>query len=219
MRILTDVFLRKYQRAPGPRERSLAADARSKLWLSVGLTAFLVPAYIEYFCRMLGLPKGELPWKLYDMLRERNEAPDLKQRFQQLEHLPEGSFGREFWKYCHSHGVPLPGHPHALPVHSAVHDFVHLLSGYGISIWEEMLTTAFSLGFMFGPRTRNYDPAQYKSLVPVRLLAEALPIPQLRRAVERGSAMSVDLFGDWDPWKVMELPLEEVKRMYNIQPE
>jgi ubiquinone biosynthesis protein Coq4 len=219
MRIFTDTFLRKHERAPGPRERSLAEDARSKLWLSIGLPAFLVPAYVDYFRNLLGLPKAELTWRLYDMLRERSESPDLKQRFEQLAHLPRGTFGREFWEYCNAKGVPLPGHPRALPVHSSVHDFVHLLSGYGITIWGEMLTTAFSLGFMFGPQARNYDPSRYKSLVPVRLLAELLPIPQLRRAVERGSAMSVDLFGDWDPWQVMELPLEEVKRRYNIQPE
>lgn len=219
MRIFTDTFLRSYEPAPGPRERSLAEDVRSKLWVSFGLPAFLVPAYIDYFSKLLGLPSTELPWKIYDRLRERNEAEDLKQRFEQLMHLPRGTFGREFWEYCNAKGVPLPGHPRSLPVHSVVHDFVHLLSGYGISIREEMLTTAFSLGFMFSPNARNYDPARYKSLVPVRLLAELLPIPQLRRAVERGDAMRVDLFGDWDPWKVMELPLEDVKRMYNIQPE
>ncbi|ADO72710.1 hypothetical protein [Stigmatella aurantiaca] len=219
MRIVTDAFIHKAQPGAAVRERSLSDEARSKLWLAFGLQGFLAAAYIDYFGTLLRLPKGDWYWKLYDTLRERYEEPDLAQRFQRLATLPEGTFGHEFWKYCQERGIPMPGHPHALPVHSAVHDFVHLLSGYGVSIWEEMLTTTFSLGFMFNPKARNYDPARHKIVIPVRMLARLIPIPRLQRALDRGSAVTVDLFGDWDPWKVMEMPLEDVRRMYNIQAE
>ncbi|MFE8605411.1 hypothetical protein [Archangium violaceum] len=219
MRIVTDAFLHSAPPDVVDRERPMSAEARSKLWLALGLHGFLAAGYIDFFATTLRLPKGDWYWDLYDKLRERNEEPDLGERFSRLEHMPEGSFGREFYKYCQSHGISLPGHRRALPVHSTVHDFVHMLAGYNISIWEEMLTTAFSLGFMFNPQARNYNPARHKSVVPVRLLARLVPIPRLQRALDRGSSMTVDLFGDWDPWKVMELPLEDVRRMYNIQPE
>ncbi|OJH33927.1 hypothetical protein [Cystobacter ferrugineus] len=219
MRIVTDAFLPKRQTDMAARERSLADEARSKLWLTLGLQGFLAAAYIEYFTALVGIPRGEWYWNLYDKLRERNEQPDLGERFKRLQHMPEGTFGREFWNYCQNRGISLPGHARALPVHSTVHDFVHMLSGYDISIWGEMLTTTFSLGFMFSAQARNYDPSRHKLVVPVRLLARLIPIPRLQRALERGSVMTVDLFGDWDPWKVMELPLEDVRRMYNIQPE
>lgn len=219
MRILLDALLHKRAPDMGDRERPLSDEARSKLWLTLGLQAFLAAGYIDYFYALTGLSRSDWHWKLYDQLRERNERSDLGERFKRLEHMPEGSFGREFWNHCQRNGTALPGHPHALPAHSAVHDFVHMLSGYNITIWGEMLATAFSLGFMFSPHARNYEPERHKSVVPVRLLARLVPIPRVQRALERGSVMTVDLFGDWDPWKVMEMPLEEVRRLYNIQPE
>ena len=75
MRIVTDAFLHKRQGDTAARERSLADEARNKLWLTLGLQGFLAAAYIEYFTGLVGIPRGEWYWNLYDKLCERNPPP------------------------------------------------------------------------------------------------------------------------------------------------
>ncbi|AUX38587.1 MULTISPECIES: hypothetical protein [Sorangium] len=205
---------------PSPtRETPLERAIITKTWRVLGLQGFIFAAYLDYFCDLFGIPKGRTHWRIYDYFRERCEDPEVAGRFRGLEHLPEGTFGRELWKHCRAKGVPLPGEPRGLPLNGAVHDMIHLLSGYDITSWEEMLATAFSLGFMFTRKARNYAPRRHLTVLPVRILASLVPIRRVQRAIRRGEAMTVDLFGDWDPWEVMEMPLEEIKRNYNITPE
>lgn len=153
------------------------------------------------------------------------ERAALAERFRGLGELPEGTVGRALFEFYRSQGFALPGEKYGGPEKMALHDLVHVLSGYGTDPAGEFEVAAFTAGFRreqsftillfvlcqfdLGIRIAPVDaPAQIGLLDPDRLLA----------ALTRGARMTVDIFDDWDFWAHAGRPLDELRAAYGIHP-
>ena len=137
---------------------------------------------------------------------------------------PEGTLGRAFYHHCHDNGFAFPGEPHGPPEMIVIHDMAHVLGGYGTDPGGEFEVAAFSAGFRraqsasillfvlcqfdLGVHVAPVTAPQIGHLDPDRLLA----------AMVRGSRMNIDLFDGWDPWPVIDQPLEALRAQYGITP-
>lgn len=154
-----------------------------------------------------------------------SERTALAERFRALGGLPRGTLGRALFDHYRGHGFALPGEKHGGPEMMALHDVVHVLSGYGTDPAGEFEVAAFTAGFRreqsftillfvlcqfdLGIRIAPVDaPAQLGLLDPDRLLA----------ALVRGSKMTVDLFDGWDFWAHAERPVDALRAEYGIGP-
>jgi hypothetical protein len=69
--------------------------------------------------------------------------PEVADRWQRFETLPDGSLGRSVWELYESRGFAIPGTPGGAPVYLAQHDFVHVLADYGTNLKGELEVFAF----------------------------------------------------------------------------
>ncbi|MGH7258756.1 MAG: hypothetical protein ACREIM_10295, partial [Nitrospiraceae bacterium] len=152
------------------------------------------------------------------------ENRELAGRYQALEYCSADSLGRAYWEYSRKNGFALPGETNGAPEFVVVHDCTHVLSGYGTDPEGEVQVACFSAGFrrrdafLFiffvllqfhaGIRMTPITKARTKSFNPEKALI----------ALQRGAAMNVDLTDGWDYWPVMNEPVEELRRRYNILP-
>ena len=92
--------------------------------------------------------------------------PDLARRWQDLEHLPEGTLGRRIWEFYRARGFAFPGTPGSAPPALAQHDWIHVLADYGTTVESELE--------VFGLISRaSDDPRAFSLLVQVLGLFEA----------------------------------------------
>jgi len=151
---------------------------------------------------------------------------DLEQarRFQNLGLLSEGTVGRTYWEFIRKNGFSFPGEPHGPPEPIVRHDLNHVLGGYGTSAQEELKVAAFQAGtmrkesfsvlifvlcqFHIGIRIAPITPAQKGQFQPEEFIV----------ALERGQQARLCTFDDdWDPFSIMERPLDEVREEANIR--
>jgi hypothetical protein len=148
----------------------------------------------------------------------------LASRFAKLRHLPDSTLGREYVRYLDERGWPLPGEKGAQSDIIVDHDMTHVLSGYDTDPASEVEVACFSAGY------RSKDPFTFVLFVliqfhvGVRMTPGAPPergmfdVERALIALERGAAMNVDLTGEWNYWEVIDVPVEELRRRYNIPP-
>ena len=163
-------------------------------------------------------------WKLYRVftLKGTNE-PELAWKYKRLGLLPEGTLGREFWKHMTERGFAFPGEPGGFLERQCHHDLTHVLTGYDTDPDGEcqiasfyagydkqepfaflfMVLVMFQVGAKLGPAA--VTPARFK-FDPAKVI----------RAMERGSHINTDLKDHWDYWPVMDKPIADVRRLYNI---
>ncbi len=173
---------------------------------------------------ILGVVKGVLG------LRGILENKELATRFNNLGKLPEATLGFAFYKHYKENKFKFPGEKGGFPISGAYHDFTHVLSGYSATPLGEILTGGFQAGYrrnenaffiiLFVVLTFstgiNVTPVdQDKS---VGLLGEGDTAEKFFEAISRGSKMNIDLADDWDFWKYVELPLEEVRKEFGVLP-
>jgi len=149
--------------------------------------------------------------------------PKEAQRFQRLGLLPEGTVGRAYWTFTRENHFSFPGEPHGPPAPLVHHDLAHVLGGYGTSGAEEIKVAAFQAGalrkdpfavlifalcqFHLGIRITPITAAQRGHFQPDDVV----------RAFKRGRTSTIPNFQvDWDPFSIMERPLDEVRREYKI---
>ena len=146
-----------------------------------------------------------------------------RDRYAALRDLPEGTLGRELVDYFAANGFPLYGEPGAIDELIVFHDYSHVLAGYGTFPAHEILTAWFMAGY------RGVDlPLMLFPLIqfhlgvllnPVAPATEGLFDPRTAlEALLRGYATTTDLTRDWDFWPEVALPLDEIKRRYNVLP-
>lgn len=152
------------------------------------------------------------------------ENTALAARYQQLETYPEGSLGREYWKYCRKNGFPLPGEKGSAPETIIYHDCSHILSGYDTDPAGEVQVACFSAGY------RRKDPFTFVFFVLLQfhLGIRMTPITQAKTgffdpetaliALQRGAAMSIDLTEGWDYWSAMRESVDSLRHQYTIPP-
>jgi hypothetical protein len=154
---------------------------------------------------------------LYSMLTNHQ----LLAKYQSLAEKPATTMGNALHGFYIKRGFPLPGEPKSFPEGWGKHEVYHVLSEYDTSLHGEMLNAAFSAG--------NTEKLCMDLLLATLLQFHAgrqvLPGPNpigllepdaFFRAVARGAAMNVDLLHDWDLWSVVDRPLDEVRKTFQI---
>lgn len=154
------------------------------------------------------------------------EDAGIAARYRALQNAPAGSLGRAYFDFIRGNGYSLPGEKGSPPEVIAFHDLTHVLSGYGTDPEGELQV----LSFHAGCRREEKDPFSFLmfgiaefhlglAMSPVASGSRNKLNPELMfRAVERGAACTIDPTDGWDPWPVMNEPLEELRTRYSIPP-
>ena len=147
----------------------------------------------------------------------------LASQYDALGKLPDGTVGRAFWLHYERNGFPLPGERNGLPERFIVpHDMAHVLFGYSTALAGELLVTAAQSGFqslnpisglMFGLFQWQLGMTIDKGITTGQGNFQA---DSYFSAIERGAAISTDLYLEWDWWPVMEQPLTQARRDLGI---
>ncbi len=83
------------------------------------------------------------------MLRESRGNETVAAEYHALEKLPEGTLGNAFYRFHRNRGFALPGEKGCIPEElSALHDLMHIISGYNTDFRGEILAQAFAGGSM-----------------------------------------------------------------------
>ncbi|MGE0711052.1 MAG: hypothetical protein AB7N76_28605 [Planctomycetota bacterium] len=145
-------------------------------------------------------------------------------RYQALEQLPDGTLGREYFRFIRDNGFALPGEKGGAPEPIVFHDANHVLGSYGTTPEEESQVAAFHAGY------RGHDKfglllfilMQFHLGVWITPTAdgyEGRVDPELVfKAFERGTQVNTDLVTEWDPREDWAVPLEELRRRFNVLP-
>lgn len=80
---------------------------------------------------------------LSDAWEQTVHDPALAERWAALEHCPDGSLGRDVWRFYTSRGFRFPGTPGSAPPLLAQHDWVHVIADYGTKVENEIEVFAF----------------------------------------------------------------------------
>lgn len=150
----------------------------------------------------------------------------LAARYHELDHYPEGTFGRAYADFIACNSFSYPGELGGPPPPVMRHDCCHVLGGYGTTPAEECAVVSFQAGF------EKADPffiilfalAQFEIGIGASpflpgMKGQADP-ERMFRALEHGTHVNTDLIGDsaFDPWKEFARPLEDVRATYAIPP-
>lgn len=154
------------------------------------------------------------------------EDRETAARYRALEHAPVGSLGRAYFDFTVSNQFSFPGEKGSPPEAVIFHDLTHVLSGYNTDAAGEMQVLAFHAGC----RREENDPFSFLmfgiaefhlglAMSPVATGAKGMfDPPKVFRAVRRGMACKIDPTVGWDPWPVMNRPLEDLRAEYGIPP-
>jgi len=158
------------------------------------------------------------------------EDATIASRFRSLGNLPETTLGRQFFDHCVAQGIAFPGEKGGFPIGAVYHDFTHVLAGYDTSPEGEMKAAAFQAGFtdddddfftalfaiVIHTSGVNLAPFPMPKL-PGRIGQDKLALEVLH-ALQRGSAVEVDLGNQWDFWRHVEQPIETVRDELGVPP-
>jgi ubiquinone biosynthesis protein Coq4 len=145
-------------------------------------------------------------------------------KYQALERLPAGTFGRAFREHIAGNGFAFPGEKGGFPERGLFHDLGHVLSGYGTDPGGEIQQAAFQSGFMRndGFAFLFFGIVQFHLGVKVTPIADPevglFDVDKVMTALARGAACKVDLSDRWDFWPLLPRPLEEVRAELGIPP-
>ena len=158
------------------------------------------------------------------------EDKALAARYRAWEKLPPESLGHSLIAFYDKNGFSLPGERGGFPEAGLYHDFCHVLGGYGTEPEGEVQVAAFSAGFM---RERPFYLILFSLLIyssginmrptadgftTVGVLGKPGVAERMFAAIERGAQVTLDLSDKWDYWSCVELPVDEVRRRFNILP-
>jgi hypothetical protein len=149
---------------------------------------------------------------------------EIRARYQQLEHRPEGSLGHTLYQFYRSNKFPLPGEPKSTPEKFVLHEIYHILSEYPTIHTGEMLTAALTGGNVDKMCMDMMMMALLQYQVGVAMTPNTKGMPGRMRpddffyAIARGIAMKVNLMDEWDFWQDMDTPVTELRRRMGILP-
>ncbi len=149
---------------------------------------------------------------------------DRMDRYKRLGLLPEGTLGREYWRFMATEGFPFPGEPAGIPVSVSYHDVAHVLAGHPATPPGEIQQASFQAGnrredgffflqfavlqFHHGLRITPATPGVTGHFDPARVLW----------ALHRGANCPVDMTHQWDYWPLMALPLHQARERVGLLP-
>jgi hypothetical protein len=162
-------------------------------------------------------------WRVVGPLLGLRKDPEQARRFNDLGKLPAGTFGRAYWDFLVSNGLPFPGEAGAVPESGLWHDLSHVLGGYGVDPEGEVQVVSFIAGY------RREDPFFWLFTIALQfhLGLRVSPYSQggkghfrpdlVYPALERGMGMTTDLSLGWDPWPHFARPLADVRTELGIR--
>jgi tellurite resistance protein len=163
-------------------------------------------------------------WRIIQTFRKKGtDEPEVAWRYKQLGLLPEGTLGREYWKHMTARKFAFSGEPGGMLERQNHHDLTHVLTGYDTDAEGECQIAAFYAGYI------GTEPFGFIFMVLVFFqlgikLGPAEPTrmkfdpEKVIRAMRRGAQINTDLTDHWDYWPLMDQPIDEVRRRYNIVP-
>jgi tellurite resistance protein len=152
------------------------------------------------------------------------ENPAMTARYRALEDAPEGSLGREYWKYMIRNAFSFPGEKGAGPEPIVFHDCLHVLAEYDTTSIEETQIAAFQAGTLKKGAIYGllFPLAQFHlgvSITPVTKPEQGVIDPDLwLEAFARGTRTNLDLAVEWQPWGDFDRPVTELRGAYGIEP-
>jgi len=152
------------------------------------------------------------------------ENPAMSARYRAFEGAPEGTLGREYWKYMDRNAFSFPGEKGAGPEPIVFHDCLHVLAEYDTTSIEETQIAAFQAGTLKKDTIYGllFPLAQFHlgvSITPVTKPEQGVIDPDLWiKAFVRGTRTKLDLAVDWQPWDVFDRPVTELRVAYGIEP-
>ena len=145
-------------------------------------------------------------------------------QYRKLSLLPEGTFGREYWKHMTEIGFGFPGEPGGIPDGAAFHDLGHVLAANDTTPLGEIQQGSFQGGnrredgfafvqfavlhFHQGIQVTPVAPAETGNFHPEKVLW----------AIHRGAKCRVDTTHQWNFWPLMSLPIEEARAKCGLLP-
>ncbi len=147
-------------------------------------------------------------------------------RYRALGNAPAGSLGRAYFDFVTENQFSFPGEKGSPPEAIVFHDLTHVLSGYHTDPKGELQVLAFHSG----ARREEKDPFSFLmfgiaefhlglAMSPVATGTRGAFDPAaVLRALQRGRACTIDPTENWDPWPVMNRPLDELRAEYGIPP-
>lgn len=154
-------------------------------------------------------------------LPKARENADLAWRYRKIGLLPEGTLGRELWRYYRERQFAFAGELGGVPEALVHHDITRVIAGYDTDLDGELETIAYVAGL------RGEEPSSALFLV---LLQHAVgnkggagahlvvPVEKILAARERGKATREDFTRKRDFWDVMERPVDELRARYGVPP-
>lgn len=131
--------------------------------------------------------------------------------------LPEGTLGREYWKFMTQEGFNFPGEPAGIPATVAYHDVAHVLAGHPATPLGEIQQGSFQGGnrredgfffIQFAILQFHHGVALTPATVPTTGQYEP---DKVLWAIHRGAQVNVDVTHQWNFWPLMTLPLQEAR--------
>ncbi|MFO0587329.1 MAG: hypothetical protein U0441_07315 [Polyangiaceae bacterium] len=151
---------------------------------------------------------------------------EMAARYRALRGYAEGTLGRALFDFYTSRGFQFPGEKGGAPEGLLSHDLTHILSGYDTDLHGEARVLAFTAGYqrqkVFGTLLFVVVLAQHDirltPLAPSVKCGLDSPhlVTEMVEAFARGARMTIDLSDGWDFWPLMDKPVDEVRRLYNI---
>ncbi len=162
--------------------------------------------------------------KTLGTLRGALENKDTAARYQALEQLPKGTLGREYVDHCRERGFPLPGERYSAPEMILPHDLSHILGDYDTDPKGELQVAAFTAGYRKEQTASILIFVLCQFDLGIRMVPQAQPevgeldVDAFLKAFLRGTECNTDFFDHWDHWAVIDRPVEELRKEYNILP-
>jgi hypothetical protein len=159
-----------------------------------------------------------------------DEDRDVAARYLALEKLPDDRLGKRLWHHYRDNGFAFPGEKGGFPAAGVYHDVTHVLAGYNTTPEGETLVGAFIAGY----RQSRPDHGFFTALFVLSIFSVGIDVTpihvggregvvghvaeQFIEAIQRGSAVNLDLSADVDLWPYLEMTLEEARHRLNVPP-
>lgn len=169
--------------------------------------------------------------KLYELLRSQVAYlgvgdRSIARRWRALADLPEGTWGREVDRFYDRNGFPRPGEAHGIYELGALHDWVHVLTGYGTDAVGELQVFGFIAANMSDPKgftmlavtlglfqtgTITHMHGKRVGMATVDALDRPGASEGFAAAITHGLRCSRDVMGDLDFFELADRPLVEMR--------
>lgn len=152
-------------------------------------------------------------------LPKTRENAELAWRYRRIGLYPDGTLGRELWRYYRERQFAFAGEAGGVPEALIHHDIAHIITGYESDLAGELETLAFIAGL----RGEDASSALFLVLLQHAVIAKGSARLQFSpervlAARARGRGTAEDFTRKRDFWDVMDRPIEELRARYGVPP-